>query len=368
MLLVSILGDFHSSVLPIYYQFKDDISEHIVIYDDYKSDIREAQNIIKGLKSFNSKYNLKIKMSTYCIDEDSYEAIMSAIEFITESIVENKNIYINTTDGLSNINTLIALKLLPHGVNLISYDRYDNEVNIIQNESMTTYRIDKIIPIQDHFLLRNLEVVSIADKNFANKYKNEILELFEKRYEEFKGFANYVQNTQNPTLDNKEYENINKIINRLNLKDIKFNQGLITGGLFEYYIYLKVKELDFDDIEIGVTVRKNIDKINFLSNEFDILIMKDNHLHMIECKFTKNIKLDNIVYKYMGLKSLLDDDGKICIVTGHKNPHNLSKSTNPVEYQPYKRALANKILLKGNPMKDINKFVSEVKDYFVLKN
>lgn len=48
MVLVSILGDFHSSILPIYYQFRNEIKRHIIVYDDFKSDITEAENIICG--------------------------------------------------------------------------------------------------------------------------------------------------------------------------------------------------------------------------------------------------------------------------------------------------------------------------------
>jgi len=366
MTLVTIIGDFHSSILPIYYQFKDNIRTHIIIYDDFKSDIEEANNILIGIKKFNKKYNLNINTYSHIIDEDSYKALEKTVKFINKHTENYKDLYINTTDGLSNINTIIGTKFLPLGSNLISYDRYDNEVNIIVNETMTTYNVDKVIPIKDHFLLRNIKVESIDNKKIAKKYESQLLTLFENRYSEFKAFAKYVQNEYYPTLKNPKYKNVNKIMKTFKLKDIKSNQSFITGTLFEYYIYLKLKHLNFDDIQIGVTVRKYIDNINFIPNEFDILIMKDNHLHMIECKFTKNIKLDSIVYKYMGLKSLLDDDGKICIVTGHKNIKNVNKSINPMEYQPYKRALANKILLKGNPLEDINAFVKEVKDYFDL--
>ena len=153
---------------------------------------------------------------------------------------------------------------------------------------------------------------------------------------------------------------------QMNITDIKRNQGFITGGLFEYYIYLKLMDLNFDDIEVGVSVKKYIDDINFIPNEFDILIMKENHLHMIECKFTKNIKLDGLVYKYMGLKSLLDDDGKMCIVTNHHDPKKLETNKNPMQFQPHKRALENKILLKGNPLENIDRFVEDVKSYFEI--
>ncbi|MGB5793460.1 Card1-like endonuclease domain-containing protein [Poseidonibacter sp.] len=366
MTLVSILGDFHSSILPVYYQFRNNIKNHIIIYDDFKCDVKEAKNIIKGIKNFNKKYNLDIKTHIHCIDEDSYEAINKTIEFIESNSKKISKLYINTTDGLSNINTLIGLKLLPLGANLISYDRFDNEVNIISSKTMKTYKVDQIIPIQDHFLLRNIVVDSVSDKKYAKKFKNEIFDLFEKRHKEFKIFANYVQESNNPNIENKDFKSINKIMKKMGLENLKTNQSLITGGLFEYYIYLKLLDLDYDDIEIGVSVKKYIDEINFIPNEFDILIMKENHLHMIECKFTKNIKLENIVYKYMGLKSLLDDDGKMCILTSHKNPINLETNKNPMDYQPYKRASANKILLKGNPLNNIDKFILEIRDYFQL--
>ena len=366
MTLVSILGDFHSSILPVYYQFRNNIKRHIIIYDDGKHDVEEAKSIIKGIKEFNKKHNIKIKTFTHCIDEDSYEAIDKTIDFIKEHYKPNNNLYINTTDGLSNINNIIAVKLIPLGANLISYDRFENEINIIIKETMKSYKADQIIPIQDHFLLRNIYVKSVGDKRFAKQYKNQIIELFERRRNDFKAFSLYVQTEEKPNLNVNKFRKINKIIHQMGIKDVKSNQGFITGGLFEYYIYIKLLELDFDDIEIGVNVRKYIDDRNYIPNEFDILIMKNNHLHMIECKFSKRVDLNNIVYKYMGLKSLLDDDGKICIVTSHDEPDSINVDDNPVANLPYKRALENKIMLKGDPLHNIDKFIGDIKKYFEL--
>lgn len=319
------------------------------------------------IKNFNKKHNLKIETITHCIDEDSMMAIEKVINKIQLYIDGKNKVFINTTDGLSNVTTLISLRTLPMGVGLISYDRFDNEANVINEANqMQTYKIDQIIPIEDHFLLRNIVIENKADKKFVKKNKHHIISLFEKHKNEFKNFANYVQKENNPTLNNAKFKNINKIISILGIKNLKASQGLITGGLFEYYIFLKLDELDFDDIEIGVSVKKYINNRDFIPNEFDILFMKDNHLHMIECKFTKNVKEDQLVYKYMGLKSLLDDDGKICILTGHNEPLDIDNNPNPLIYLPYKRANANKILLMGNPLNDIDKFKSRVKDFFEI--
>jgi len=72
MILVSIIGDFYSSVLPIFYNFKDDIKEHIIVYDDAKQDEHIAKNILNGTTSFIVKNDLNIKNTLICIDEDTF--------------------------------------------------------------------------------------------------------------------------------------------------------------------------------------------------------------------------------------------------------------------------------------------------------
>ena len=366
MTLVSVLGDFHSSILPVYYQLRNQIKTHIIIYNDFKCDVNEVRDIITGINKFNKKYYLDIETHSYCMKENSYEVLNDTIEYIKDNTEDLNELIINTTDGPSNFNIIIGFKLLPLGAQLLSYDRYDNEANVINTQTMQTYKLDDVIPIKDHFLLKNIHVERVASKSFAKRNKKGIISLFEDHYEEFKSFSRYIQKTNSPTLKNKTYKHVNKIIKKFKIKNLKSEQSLITGSLFEYYIYLKLKKLNYDDIELGVFVKKYIDEKNFIPNEFDILIMKDNHLHMIECKFTKNIKLDHLVYKYMGLKSLLDDDGKICIITSHKEPKDVKTNKNPVKYQPYKRARANDILLKGNPVRKIKKFIFEVKEFFDL--
>ena len=45
-----------------------------------------------------------------------------------------------------------------------------------------------------------------------------------------------------------------------------------------------------------------------LQNEFDILMMKDNHLHVIECKLRKSVPGEDYVYKLDSVIDYLDDD------------------------------------------------------------
>lgn len=148
--------------------------------------------------------------------------------------------------------------------------------------------------------------------------------------------------------------------------DLSTQQKEITGGLFELYVYLLVKDLGFDDIEIGIVVENTFSGTNVIRNEFDILMMKDNHLHMIECKFTKRIDLAALVFKYSTLINLIDDDGKMMILTdNYIYAHDLYDKTKQ-GLELYRRALINKILIRGSVVKNKKEFLNDVDSYFQL--
>lgn len=79
----------------------------------------------------------------------------------------------------------------------------------------------------------------------------------------------------------------------------------LTGGWFEEYCYyLAEREFQPEDILIGVHIaRPNIDH----DNELDVIFIKENDLHVIECKSgISNTKLFNeIIYKACALKEAL---------------------------------------------------------------
>ncbi len=60
MLLVSILGDFHSSIMPIFYEFKELITKHILIHDNSQYDIKQLSKILKGREFFLLHYKTQV--------------------------------------------------------------------------------------------------------------------------------------------------------------------------------------------------------------------------------------------------------------------------------------------------------------------
>ena len=54
MTLISILGDYDSSIIPVSYEFKEKLDTHIIVYDSNKCNKHKAQSIMKGQKEYLS--------------------------------------------------------------------------------------------------------------------------------------------------------------------------------------------------------------------------------------------------------------------------------------------------------------------------
>jgi hypothetical protein len=50
MTLVSILGDFHSSIFPISFKLKEKMTRHIIVYNNAKCDVEKAGHYLEGRK------------------------------------------------------------------------------------------------------------------------------------------------------------------------------------------------------------------------------------------------------------------------------------------------------------------------------
>ena len=306
MVLVSILGDFHSSVLPIFFEFKEKLTHHIIVHDDSKYDTTHTAKILKAQENFLEKYEdenlqtLHFSLKDIAVKEDSYESIVETFEIIKSYITNPQELYLNATDGLSSVGIILSHKTLEFGGNVLAYDRYVNSYNHHQKNSMTKHKVTKIIDIKNHLKLKGYELISYTNRFTLEKRKPYIKEIT-KDLAQFKNFTI----TYKPKPKKSYYRNL---IEEMGDKREQF----VKGGIFEEYIYWLLKDnIPFDDIMTGVTIEfeENV------MNEIDILMMKDNHLHTIECKFTDNFKTNEYLYKTDSIIDAIDDDGKGMIVT-----------------------------------------------------
>ena len=343
MTLVSIVGDFHSSILPLFYHFSQDISKHVIIYDDFRRDVTQAQKIIKGTQAYIQKHQLNITTYTLEVDEDSFISISAIIDKLLEIESDPKELLINATDGLANIALFLSHKLLERGIRFLIYDRFDNSYNILSKENMLSVSINESIPIEEHFLLKDVCVHSFSDTQIAHTHEKEIAEFFE-LYDANKSL--YTKRVQEPHAMILETQ---------------------TGFLYEFYIYNLLRHLNHDDIQVGAKIIDIYSEKSSLHNELDILIMKNNHLHMIECKFRNDVKKVDLIYKADSIRQTLDDESKVMILTNEE----IYDFQNDIEHitprYEYQRANAKQIYFRGLPSGDIERFIREVDAIFNLQ-
>lgn len=350
MLLVSILGDFHSSILPIFFEFKDKISKHILIYDDSEHDQNQLTKILKGQKFFLSGYEnidgnrLNFEIIPIKVNEDSFLSINKCFDEIIKHSNTPEDIFLNSTDGLTSIILILTNKLLELGSNIIVYDRYANTYNLHTKYNMTKHKVEKIIDIKNHLRLKGYDLINFTNKFTLERRKPFIKEIT-KNLPEFKNFANTYKKTESTKGFYKS------LIHQMGNNSEQF----IKGGIFEEYIYWLIKDnFDLDDIMTGVTIQFDKD----VNNEIDILIMKENHLHTIECKFTDNFKTSEYLYKTDSIIDYIDDDGKGMILTiGTKN----------IGYQDLARAKNDNINFYAVKNFYEEKFLEEFRKWFLKK-
>ncbi len=350
MTLVSIVGDFYSSVLPVFYEFQDKITTHIILSDDSKRDDFYARQIEKGINKYIRQNSLQMKNYFYSIDEDSYESLDRALEFILKN--QEGELYINTTDGYAMLNTYFSLKTLPLRANIITYDMYDNEYHITNLSEIKRFKITNNMNIKDHFMLKGIDVLNSNPKSFAEVYENELKSLFIYNRHEYRHFIYEMTVNYDKMPRRSDFPNVYAAFDKMGLTGRGYSSDdlfkKVTGEMFEYFVYLQIKDLGFDDIMLGVEI-----DYNDANNEFDILCMKDNHLHVIECKYRrKKLDLHGLIYKYSALRRIIDEDGKSIIVSliDKYNKYTLN------------RALTHNIALLGldkNLKENIKKFLLE---------
>jgi hypothetical protein len=368
MVLVSIVGDFYSSVLPIIYEFKDQIKKHVLLYDTFSHESYKAKQIAFGIKSFKKRYGLTFETLEYVVKAESLAAFKECADALLLYGDNPKDIYINSTDGFATLNTVINHRLFKDGVNFIGYDMYNNHYNLLNRLSFSRHTLKNKMSISEHFLLKGVDVQKSKVKEFAKEYKGMISDLITKHYQEYDAFLE-VDSNKYATIKQlpKRYKNIRNIFIKNGFEKAKVKDQLLTGSVFEAYIYNLIKKLPFDDIEIGFRVFQHYKNAR-IANEFDILVMKDNHLHMIECKYLKNPQIENLIYKYTALSPSIDEEAKMILVTKKSPEFTKEIEADAHKGLVYKRGLLHNIKVLGDVRQNPKAFVKEVKEYFGLED
>ena len=199
----------------------------------------------------------------------------------------------------------------------------------------------------------------MTEENELHQRKKTIFNLV-KNLARYKEFTTLIQNNKASNL--AVYNDYKELLENINMID---NKGFIQGTVFEEYIYHLIKDnFDFDDVWTGVKVEYD----DSVENEFDILMIKDNHLHTIECKLVNGLNGEHFVYKTELIKDYLDDDGKAMILSiGGENIRILKSGKKKRQFTDGDKARASYGDIQIHQSKIFNKeaFLDDVRKWFL---
>jgi hypothetical protein len=313
MVLISLLSNDLTTISPLIYEFKEQITQHITLYDDSTLEQVHLEDLTKGIEALKDKYSLDFASSSLMIDEDSSASIESAFEKIMPLISKESKLYLNSSSSMVNVTLLLSSKVFKQGGKVLVYDKYDNNYNVLSPNSMKTKKIQNSMKLDDFLMMLDKPILEASSEKKLKRRKKDVLTLFG----DFKGFSKVRNALLKDDLNfaYQKYQPILDALKKLNIvKKGKIDKSLIGGGLFEEYIYWLVKDLGFDDVKCNVKIQIEEIASKAIKNEVDVMMIKENHIYMIECKLSSNLTGIEVIYKYDSIMSSFGDDSKTMIV------------------------------------------------------
>lgn len=309
MVLVSVVGDFDSGLLPVFYYHVESLAVHLLLYD--RKEAAKAQRLQKGMQRFCEHYAYDPKLLLLPYDEDSEASIAAA----AESVLKHKGtrqLLLNPTEGPNTMAVLLHAQLAPHGGMLVEYDRQENGFNLLEAGRIRSESVSPMT-VEEHLMLKNVAVEIRPDME-AVMARRQIVEALLEDSVRFMEFRN-AYNRHHGRVSG--YGDITELLRQGGLLE---DRSFIDGGIFEEQCFHLLNDLPFDDVQLGVVATFHPDTPQAFKNEFDVLCIKENHLHIVECKFRSRLNGEALVYKYDSVMDLVDEDARaVMAVVGGEN-------------------------------------------------
>jgi hypothetical protein len=363
MILITIINRESHELTPIIYEYRDRVSKHILIYDD--RDVESAKEMERWIEGFCGD------IESIELDEDSKSDMVSIQKYILA--LDSSDIYLNATNSDTALLVILSGAVLGSGGKIVAYDKFENSYNIIDSGGFSNHHISDSMGVGDFVSSLGYEILSEVDIDEVVDRGGEILNLFSD-FNIFFKVRRYLYQQRVSALASIYPDIISTLIelqmidkNYRVLKNISY-----FGTLFEEFIYLKLREYNFDDIKVGVvvifdTIEDEPKSLN-VNNEFDILAIKDNHIYTIECKLGDNISPQDIIYKSDSLLGYFGDDSKNMIINIHPdNSHKVRKPIKPFGKQIKLRAITNSIEVYNAIAFGSRKFHKKLSSFFGVK-
>jgi hypothetical protein len=359
-LLISVVGDFPSEILPVYHHFSRQVELHLMLHDDARRDRRQAQRIFGGIERRETRTPTAIRSLPQSVDEHDPDGAAVLIERIGRLAGNDyTRVLFNATGASGALYFELACRLRSLGASVLSYDRFENRCEVLSPHGIERFACQGC-DIPTHLELMGYEMLAESRGPDLESRRKTVMELGGRldRYKEFSDAYGRLKSAEAI----HGYRDIKERLQAIGRLDV---QHYIQGTLFEEYIFFLLRESGwFDDIRTGVKVRFDDE----VENEFDILMIRENHLHTIECKLVNKLDGEHYVYKTDKVLRYLDYDGRGMILSvGADNVRR--KSRGRIERQFTRGDLARarhaEILVYQQRHFDPAEFMEAVKEWFI---
>lgn len=289
MQLITVISASLQNAIPLIKEYKDRINKHYIVYDI--ADESYAKRLEEGLQKLNYPFASQL----FPIDEDS----QASFENLFASLSHNDLVLNLHNDIDANISLQLSNFVLKNGGKVFTYDKQDNSYNILTKDSMQNCKITHNLTLHE-FLTLNGFTFSFKQPTLHTK------RLTEKIFNSFKKLRAAIS-----APSSGKYADLYALIKYYFPTQANIISQL--GEAFEEYIYWKLFALDIDDIMLNAKISRDD-----VSNEFDVLMIKNNSIYVVECKFRSSLKRNeestSIIYKMDALLDLFGCDTKGLIV------------------------------------------------------
>ena len=380
MTLLSIVGEDISRIIPVLYAYKDQIKHHILLCDDDPSNHERAKTLQQGMQKFSARHTLGWYTKIITTDEDSAKEIQQTAQ---KQFEYEGELWLNATDGYPAITILLSDLVRKEGGKVLSYDHFDNDLHIIEPDgSMETKQLDAKMDLESYLTLLNYKIVDQKKKSELSERKIHIMALYKKE--------SVYKKVRKALLDEhfgykKDFNfslsgDILDLLYALGIVDkqrklIPSQQKALQGDILEEYLFWLCEAMNPDDIVLGVKIdfddiSKEPEAHKRVHNEFDILMMHNNRIYTVECKFSKELEGLDFIYKYDAVIDYFGKASKAIIANISSKPKENymgSKVSSNFRHSTLRRARMAGVAVYHESQVNVIKFQNLVRNFFGVR-
>jgi len=320
--------------LPIIYEFTGKITRHILFYDHDKTERDYAYELKASIEKLNKKYNTETEIAMIEIDEDSKKDMQRIAEVFSG---KSEEIYLNGAGADTALFTVLSSIVLRNEGQVVAYDNEDNTYNLITKDGFFNKEIENNMNLEDFLLLMGETILEEQSKEKIVKQKEELELLFSDAKRMFN--IRFLLKQRKTKELKTRYPKVIEALKKLDIVDeysnMKGQEAFVRFGyLFEAFVYIQVEKFAFDDVKVGARVRFDegqVERRNIeVTNEFDILTIKDNKIGFIECKMGDSLDPLGSIYKSDSIMEYFGQSASSLIVNIERNktPHKKKSKKN----------------------------------------